>query len=321
MIQRRRIAVIGSGQIGANVAYIAIKDNIADVVLFDIMEGIPQGKALDITHSATIFGSSSKVIGTNNYVDIEGCDVVVITASVSGRPKDDRSELMFNNARILDSVAEGVKTYCPNAFVICITNPLDVMVAYFQKASGLPQNRVCGMAGVLDTSRFRTLIAEYFGVNTSDVNANVIGGHGDTMVPVISSISVGGVPISSFIKQGLIGQPQLDEIVKKTRIAWKEIADLLKNATAFFAPAAAAVSMARAYLNDEKSIIPCSAYCEDSYGVKGIYMGVPTVIGRNGIERIIELDLTPIERKWLVESISSVSNLCDVLEKRSAMGA
>ncbi|KAK9171300.1 lactate/malate dehydrogenase alpha/beta C-terminal domain protein [Cryptosporidium meleagridis] len=321
MIERRKIAVIGSGQIGGNIAYIVGKDNLADVVLFDIAEGIPQGKALDITHSMVMFGSTSKVVGTNDYADISGSDVVIITASIPGRPKDDRSELLFGNARILDSVAEGVKKYCPNAFVICITNPLDVMVSHFQKVSGLPHNKVCGMAGVLDSSRFRTFIAQHFGVNASDVSANVIGGHGDGMVPVTSSVSVGGVPLSSFIKQGLITQEQIDEIVCHTRTAWKEVADNLKTGTAYFAPAAAAVKMAEAYLKDKKAVVPCSAFCSNHYGVKGIYMGVPTIIGKNGVEDILELDLTPLEQKLLGESINEVNTISKVLDNAPAAGA
>nr|4PLH_A Chain A, malate dehydrogenase [Apicomplexa]4PLH_B Chain B, malate dehydrogenase [Apicomplexa]4PLH_C Chain C, malate dehydrogenase [Apicomplexa]4PLH_D Chain D, malate dehydrogenase [Apicomplexa]4PLW_A Chain A, malate dehydrogenase [Apicomplexa]4PLW_B Chain B, malate dehydrogenase [Apicomplexa]4PLW_C Chain C, malate dehydrogenase [Apicomplexa]4PLW_D Chain D, malate dehydrogenase [Apicomplexa] len=319
MTQRKKISLIGAGNIGGTLAHLIAQKELGDVVLFDIVEGMPQGKALDISHSSPIMGSNVKITGTNNYEDIKGSDVVIITAGIPRKPGMSRDDLLSVNAKIMKDVAENIKKYCPNAFVIVVTNPLDVMVYVLHKYSGLPHNKVCGMAGVLDSSRFRYFLAEKLNVSPNDVQAMVIGGHGDTMVPLTRYCTVGGIPLTEFIKQGWITQEEIDEIVERTRNAGGEIVNLLKTGSAYFAPAASAIEMAESYLKDKKRILPCSAYLEGQYGVKDLFVGVPVIIGKNGVEKIIELELTEEEQEMFDKSVESVRELVETVKKLNAL--
>jgi malate dehydrogenase len=284
---------------------------LGDVVLFDISEGIPQGKALDISESAPVDGFDSKLKGTNEYTDIADADVCIVTAGIPRKPGMSRDDLLGINLKVMKAVGEGIKNHAPNAFVICITNPLDAMVWALREFSNLPHEKVVGMAGILDSARFRHFLAEEFNVSIKDVNAFVLGGHGDTMVPLPRYSNVGGIPLPDLIKMGWISQEKLDEIIQRTRDGGAEIVSLLKTGSAFYAPAAAAIQMAESYLKDQKRLVPCAAYVTGLYGLKGIYVGVPTIVGAGGIEKVIEIDLNQGELSDFKKSIDSVVNLIE----------
>jgi malate dehydrogenase len=308
---RTKIALIGGGMIGGTLAHLISLKELGDVVIFDIMEGIPQGKALDLSQSGAIDGSDSHIRGTNAYADIEGADVCIVTAGVPRKPGMSRDDLVGINLKVMEQVGAGIRKYAPNAFVIVITNPLDAMVWALQKFSGLPRNMVVGMAGVLDTSRFRHFLADEFKVSVEDVSAFVLGGHGDDMVPLIRYSSVGGIPLPDLIKMGWIKQDRLEQIVERTRKGGGEIVAMLKTGSAFYAPAASGVAMAESYLKDKKRVLPCAAYLNGEYGVKGLYVGVPVIVGAGGVERVIEIDLNGAERAMLMKSVESVKSLVD----------
>ncbi len=312
---RKKIALIGSGQIGGTLAHLIGLKELGDIVLFDISEGIPQGKALDIAQSAPIEGFDAGYVGTNAYADIEGADVVIVTAGVPRKPGMSRDDLVGTNLRVMEQVGAGLRKYSPNAFVICITNPLDAMVWALQKASGIPPNRVVGMAGVLDTARFRHFLAEELGVSVQDVSAFVLGGHGDDMVPLVRYSTVAGVPLPDIVRMGWSTQAKIDAIVERTRKGGGEIVGLLKTGSAFYAPAASAVAMAESYLKDKKRVLPCAAFLEGQYGVDGLYVGVPAVIGEGGIEKVVEIELNGAERAMFGKSIESVRGLVEACQQ------
>jgi malate dehydrogenase len=308
---RKKIALIGAGMIGGTLAHIAAREELGDIVLFDIAEGVPQGKALDIDEASPVFGSDIDIKGANDYAAIAGADVCIVTAGVPRKPGMSRDDLIGINLKVMKAVGEGIKTYAPNAFVICITNPLDAMVWALQKSSGLPKNKVIGMAGVLDSARFRYFLAEELNVSVRDVHAMTLGGHGDDMVPLIRHSTVGGVPLPDLVKMGWITQEKLDAIVKRTRGGGGEIVALLKTGSAFYAPAASAVAMAESYLKDQKRILPCAAYLDGQYGVKDMYVGVPVVIGAGGAERIVEVIFDDAEKEMFKTSVAAVKGLVD----------
>jgi len=312
---RSRIALIGGGQIGGTLAHLIALKELGDVVLFDIVEGLPQGKTLDLAQSGPIEGFDAKLKGTNSYADIKGADVVIVTAGVPRKPGMSRDDLLGINLKVMAAVGEGIKTYAPNAFIVCITNPLDAMVWALRQFSGLPHNKVIGMAGVLDSARFRHFLAEEMGVSVEDVSAFVLGGHGDTMVPMPRFSTVSGIPLPELVKMGWIKQDRLDQITQRTRDGGAEIVGLLKTGSAFYAPASAAIQMAESYLRDKKRVLPCAAYVEGKYGLNGIYVGVPVVIGEKGVERIVELELTSPERAMFDKSVESVRGLIDACKK------
>jgi malate dehydrogenase len=308
---RNKIALIGAGQIGGTLAHLAGLKELGDVVLFDIQEGIPDGKALDIAQAAPVDGFDANVSGAQSYEAISGADVVIVTAGVARKPGMSRDDLLEINLKVMEQVGAGIKKYAPEAFVVCITNPLDAMVWALQKFSGLPANMVVGMAGVLDSSRFRHFLAEEFNVSVEDVTAFVLGGHGDTMVPLIRYSTVAGIPLPDLIKMGWVSKAGLDEIVQRTRNGGAEIVGLLKTGSAYYAPAASAISMADSYLKDKKRVLPCAAQLNGEYGVNGVYVGVPTVIGAGGIERIIEIDLDRAEQAMFDHSVEAVEGLIE----------
>jgi malate dehydrogenase len=310
MSARKKIALVGAGMIGGTLAHLAELKNLGDVVLFDIAEGLPQGKALDISQSSAIDGQDVHLKGTNDYKDLAGADVVIVTAGVPRKPGMSRDDLIAINTGIVKTVGENIKQHCPNAFVIVITNPLDAMVWVMQKVSGLPAKKVVGMAGVLDSARFAYFLSEALGVSISDINAFVLGGHGDTMVPVVDYTTVSGIPLPQFVKMGWITQEKLDAIVQRTRDGGAEIVGLLKTGSAFYAPAAAAVRMAEAYLFDKKRILPCAAHLSGEFGVKDLYVGVPVVIGAGGAEKIVEISLNPEQKAMFETSVEAVRGLC-----------
>ncbi len=310
---RHKIALVGAGNIGGTLALLAGLKELGDIVLFDIAEGIPQGKALDIAESSPVEGFDSNVVGANDYAALENSDVVIVTAGVARKPGMSRDDLIGINAKVMQAVGAGIKAHCPNAFVICITNPLDVMVGLLQKECGLPANRVVGMAGVLDSARFRYFLAEKFNVSVEDVTAFVLGGHGDTMVPLVRYSTVAGIPVPDLVKMGWASEQEIEAIVQRTRDGGAEIVNLLKTGSAFYAPASSAIQMADAYLKDKKRVFPCAAYCDGQYGLDGLYVGVPCVIGANGVERIIEIELTKPEQAMLDHSIEAVKSLNAVL--------
>ena len=310
---RHKIALVGAGNIGGTLALLAGLKELGDIVLFDIAEGIPQGKALDIAESSPVEGFDSNVVGANDYAALENSDVVIVTAGVARKPGMSRDDLIGINAKVMQAVGAGIKTHCSNAFVICITNPLDVMVGLLQKECGLPANRVVGMAGVLDSARFRYFLAEQFKVSVEDVTAFVLGGHGDTMVPLVRYSTVAGIPVPDLVKIGWASEQEIEAIVQRTRDGGAEIVNLLKTGSAFYAPASSAIQMADAYLKDKKRVLPCAAYCDGQYGLDGLYVGVPCVIGANGVERIIEIELTKPEQAMLDHSIEAVKSLNAVL--------
>jgi malate dehydrogenase len=315
---RNKIALIGSGQIGGTLALLAGLKELGDVVLFDVVEGIPQGKALDLAQASPIEDFDVKLTGTNNYADLAGADVVIVTAGVPRKPGMSRDDLIDVNQKVVTSVAENIKKHCPDAFVIVITNPLDVMVWVMKEVSGLPAERVVGMAGVLDSARFRYFIAEEFNVSVEDVSCFVLGGHGDTMVPLVRYSTVAGIPLPDLVRMGWTTQERLDKIVQRTRDGGAEIVGLLKTGSAFYAPAAAAIQMAESFLKDKKRVLPCAAMLSGQYGVKDVYVGVPVVIGANGVERIVEISLDPAEKAAFDKSVDAVRQLVDVVKKLQA---
>ena len=314
-MKRNKIALIGSGQIGGTLAHLVGLKELGDIVLFDIADGIPQGKALDIAESSPISAFDANIIGTSSYEDIKDADVCIVTAGVPRKPGMSRDDLLSINLRVMKSVGDGIKKYAPNSFVICITNPLDAMVWALQKYSGLSPENVVGMAGVLDSGRFAYFLAEEFNVSVKDVQTFVLGGHGDTMVPLVRYSTVGGIPIPDLVKMGWSSQKKIDQIVQRTRDGGAEIVALLKTGSAFYAPAASAINMAESYLRDQKRIIPCAANLSGQYGLKDIYVGVPTIIGNKGVEKIIEINLNEIEKLNFSKSIESVKNLIDACKK------
>jgi malate dehydrogenase len=314
---RAKIGLIGAGNIGGTLAHLVLQKKLGDVVLYDIAEGIPQGKAMDLSQCGPIEGFDANVLGTNDYKDIAGCDVVIVTAGVARKPGMSRDDLLAINTKVMKAVGEGIKTNCPKAFIICVTNPLDVMVKVLQDAAGVPDNMIVGMAGVLDSARFRTFLAWELGVSINQVQAYVLGGHGDSMVPLVGMSNVAGVTLQDLVKNGTMTQAKLDEIVKRTRNGGGEIVALLKTGSAFYAPASAAISMAEAYLRDTKAILPCAAKLKTGqYGVKQpLFVGVPAKIGAKGVEHVYEVALTDAEQKNLQVSIDAVIELCDAAAK------
>ncbi len=316
---RKKIALIGGGMIGGTLAHLIGVKELGDVVLFDIVEGMPQGKSLDIAESLPVEGTDIQLKGTNEYVDIRGADVVIVTAGVPRKPGMSRDDLLEINLKVMEQVGAGIKKYAPDAFVICITNPLDAMVWALNQITGLPRHMTVGMAGVLDSARFRYFLAEEFDVSVEDVTAFVLGGHGDTMVPLTRYTTVAGIPLPDLIKMHWITHERLGEIVQRTRDGGAEIVGLLKSGSAYYAPAASAAAMAESYLKDKKRVLPAAAYLNGEYGVKGLYVGVPTVISAKGVERVIEIDLTSGERADFMRSVEAVQGLVDAC-KRIAPG-
>ena len=312
---RNKIALVGSGNIGGTLAHLAAIKELGDVTLFDIAEGIPQGKSLDLAQSGPVEGFDSKMIGTNDYKDLKDSDVVIVTAGVARKPGMSRDDLVEINTKVMKQVGKGIKDNCPKAFVICITNPLDAMVGVLQRSSGLPTNMVVGMAGVLDSARFRHFLAEEFDVSVSDVTAFVLGGHGDTMVPLARYSAVAGIHVPDLVKMGWSTQEKIDQIVQRTRDGGAEIVGLLKTGSAFYAPASSAIEMADSYLKDKKKLLPCAAYVDGHYNLNGLYVGVPVIIGKNGVERIVEISFTSDEKNMFDHSVSAVKQLNEVASK------
>ncbi|WP_144751801.1 malate dehydrogenase [Bartonella saheliensis] len=308
---RKKIALVGSGMIGGTLAHIIGLKELGDVVLFDIAEGMPQGKALDIAESSPVDGFDVSLKGANAYEAIEGADVVIVTAGVARKPGMSRDDLLGINLKVMEQVGVGIKRYAPSAFVICITNPLDAMVWALQKFSGLPVHKVVGMAGVLDSARFRYFLSEEFKVSVKDVSAFVLGGHGDSMVPLVRYSTVGGISLPDLVKMGWTTQERIDQIIQRTRDGGAEIVSLLKTGSAFYAPAASAVSMAEAYLKDTKRVLPVAAYLSGEYGVNDTYVGVPVVLGAGGVERVIEIELDKEEKSAFEYSVNAVQKLCE----------
>lgn len=314
-MSRSKIALVGAGQIGGTLALLAGMKELGDVTLIDIAEGIPQGKALDIAEAAPVEGFDGAFAGSNDYAAMAGADVVIVTAGVPRKPGMSRDDLIAINTGIINTVGENIKKHAPNAFVIVITNPLDAMVEVMQRVTGLPANKVVGMAGVLDSARFRFFLSEAFGVSVEDVSAFVLGGHGDTMVPLVRYSTVGGIPLPDLVKMGWIKQDKLDSIVQRTRDGGAEIVNLLKTGSAFYAPASSAIAMAESFLKDKKRVLPCAARLNGEYGVKGLYIGVPVVIGKNGVEKIIEVELNADEQKMFDHSVNAVKSLVEIIDK------
>jgi len=308
---RPKIALIGAGQIGGTLAHLAAIKELGDVVLFDIAEGVPQGKALDIAQSGPAEGFDASLKGTQSYSDIAGADVCIVTAGVPRKPGMSRDDLLGINLKVMKSVGEGIREHAPNAFVICITNPLDAMVWALREFSGLPHQKVCGMAGVLDSARFRHFLAEEFNVSMRDVTAFVLGGHGDTMVPLARYSTVAGIPLPDLVEMGWTTQDRLDAIIQRTRDGGAEIVGLLKTGSAFYAPATSAIEMAEAYIKDQKRLLPCAAYCKGEFGLDGMYVGVPTIIGSGGIERIADIKLNAEEQLRFDNSVNAVNGLVE----------
>lgn len=311
---RPKIALVGAGQIGGTLAYLVGLKELGDVTLIDIMEGIPQGKALDIAESSPIEGFNGAYKGSNDFKDLEGSDVVIVTAGLPRKPGMSRDDLLSVNAKIIRDVAAGIRKHCPQAFVIVITNPLDVMVWVMREATGLPSHRVVGMAGVLDSARFRYFLAQEFKVSVEDVYASVLGGHGDSMVPLIRYSTVAGIPLPDLIQMGWTTQARIDAIVDRTRKGGGEIIDLLKTGSAFYAPASSAIAMAESYLKDQKRIFPCAANLNGEYGIKDLYVGVPVIIGEKGIEKIIEIQLNKEEQTMFDNSANAVRELMQAVK-------
>ena len=301
--------------IGGTLAHLIGMKELGDVVIFDIAEGLPQGKALDIAHSGSVESFNCRLKGTNAYADIEGADVCIVTAGVPRKPGMSRDDLIGINIKVMEQVGAGIKKYAPSAFVVVITNPLDAMVWALQRACGMPRNMVIGMAGVLDTARFRHFIADELGVSIEDVFAFVLGGHGDDMVPLVRYSTVAGIPLPDIVRMGWMRQERLDEIVERTRKGGGEIVALLKTGSAYYAPASAAIQMTESYLKDQKRILPCAVYLNGEYGVKGLYIGVPAIVGAGGAERVVEIDLNGAERKMFIKSVESVKGLVDACTK------
>jgi malate dehydrogenase len=308
---RSKIALIGAGQIGGTLAHLVGLKELGDVVLFDIMEGIPQGKSLDIAEAGPVEGYDAKYAGANDYAAIQGADVIIVTAGVPRKPGMSRDDLIGINLKVMEAVGNGIRQYAPGAFVICITNPLDAMVWALQKFGGLDPKKIVGMAGVLDSARFRHFLAEAFGVSVEDVTAFVLGGHGDDMVPLVRYSTVAGIPLPDLVRMGWTTQGALDAMVERTRKGGGEIVNLLKTGSAFYAPAASAIAMAESFLKDKKRVLPCAAYLTGQYGVDGLFIGVPIVIGAGGVERIVEVDFSAEEKAMFEKSVASVRGLVD----------
>ncbi|MFC3180874.1 malate dehydrogenase [Cypionkella sinensis] len=306
---RPKIALIGAGQIGGTLAHLAAIKELGDIILFDIAEGTPQGKALDIAQSGPSAGFDASLKGANSYADIAGADVCIVTAGVPRKPGMSRDDLLGINLKVMKAVGEGLKAHAPNAFVICITNPLDAMVWALREFSGLPHHMVVGMAGVLDSARFRHFLSVEFNVSMRDVTAFVLGGHGDTMVPLVRYSTVGGIPLPDLVAMGWTTQEKLDGIVQRTRDGGAEIVGLLKTGSAFYAPAQSAIEMAEAFLKDQKRLLPCAAYVDGALGLKGMYVGVPTIIGAGGIERIVDIKMNADEQAMFTKSVDAVNGL------------
>ncbi len=313
---KAKISLIGAGNIGGTLAHLISMKGLADIVLIDIAYGIPQGKALDLASSWPIEGCDYRVKGSNNYADMADSDVVIITAGIARKPGMSRDDLITTNASVIKVVGDNIKKYAENAFVIVITNPLDAMVWVMQQVTAFPANRVVGMAGILDSARFRYFISQAVGVSVEDVSAFVLGGHGDTMVPMVRYSTVAGIPLSEMVKMGFITQSSIDEIVERTRRGGVEIVNLLKS-SAFYAPAASAIQMAESYLQDKKRLLPCSAYLNGEYGVKGLYVGVPVILGKNGVEKIVEVDLNEEEEMMFKSSADTVKGLVDSIKLKN----
>lgn len=312
---RKKIALIGGGMIGGTLAHLAALKELGDIVIFDIAEGLPQGKALDIAQSSSVDGFDAGIAGVNTYEGIKGADVVIVTAGVPRKPGMSRDDLLGINIKVMEQVGEGIRKYAPNAFVICITNPLDAMVWVLREISGLPQNRVVGMAGVLDSSRFQYFLSQEFGVSIKDVTTFVLGGHGDTMVPLTRYSTVAGIPLPDLVKMGWTTAKRLDEIVQRTRDGGAEIVGLLKTGSAFYAPAASAIAMAESYLGDQKRLLPCAAHLTGQYGVKDLYVGVPVIIGADGVEKVVEINLNDSEKEMFDKSVAAVRDLIEACKK------
>jgi len=311
---RNKIGLVGAGNIGGTLALLAGLKELGNIVLIDIDDGLPKGKSLDIAQASPIEGFDSALAGSKNYTALKGCNVVIVTAGVARKPGMSRDDLIGINTNVMKAVGAGIKKNCPKAFVICITNPLDVMVSVLRDACGLPTNMVVGMAGVLDSARFRYFLADEFKVSVEDVSAFVLGGHGDTMVPLVRYSTVAGIPVPDLIKMGWSTKQRIDDIVQRTRNGGAEIVGLLKTGSAFYAPASSAIQMADAFLKDKKSVMPCAAYCKGPYGLKGLYVGVPVVIGAKGVERIIEVELNATEKRMFQNSVGAVETLIKVVQ-------
>jgi malate dehydrogenase len=314
-MKRNKIALIGAGQIGGTLAHLIGLKELGDVVMFDIAEGTPQGKSLDLSQSSPVDGFDANFTGVNTYEPIEGADVCIVTAGVPRKPGMSRDDLLSINLKVMEQVGAGIKKYAPNSFVICITNPLDAMVWALQKTCGLPKQMVVGMAGVLDSARFRYFLADEFNVSVQDVTAFVLGGHGDTMVPLPRYSTVAGIPLPDLVKMGWTTQARVDEIVNRTANGGAEIVNLLKTGSAFYAPAASAINMAESYLRDKKRVLPCAAWLNGEYGINDLYVGVPVVLGAKGVERIVEIELSSAERDAFERSAASVQTLVDACKK------
>ena len=312
---RKKIALVGAGHIGGTLALLIGLKELGDVVLFDVVEGVPQGKALDLAESAPIEGFDASYVGSNDYAAINGADVVIVTAGFPRKAGMSRDDLLSANYKVVATVGEAIKKHCPGAFVIVITNPLDAMVWVMREACGLPHHRVVGMAGVLDSARFRYFLADEFNVSVEDVTAFVLGGHGDTMVPLVKYSTVAGIPLPDLVKMGWTTQERLDKIIHRTRNGGGEIIALLKTGSAYYAPAAAAVLMAESYLKDKKRVLPCAAWLDGQYGVKELYVGVPVIIGAEGVERVVEIALDRAEKAMFDKSVSAVRGLIDAMRK------
>jgi malate dehydrogenase len=312
---RKKIALIGAGQIGGTLAHLVAMKELGDVTLFDIVDGVPQGKALDLSQSGPVEGFNAAIKGTSEYKDIGGADVVIVTAGVPRKPGMSRDDLLEINLKVMEQVGAGIAKYAPDAFVICITNPLDAMVWALQRFSGLPSSKVVGMAGVLDSSRFRFFIADELKVSVEDVSAFVLGGHGDSMVPLPRYSTVAGIPLTDLVKMGWLSKDKLEQIIQRTRDGGAEIVGLLKTGSAYYAPATSAIEMAESYLKDKKRVLPCAAYLKGEYGVKGTYVGVPVVIGAGGAERVVEISLNSSEQKAFDKSVEAVNGLIEACKK------
>jgi len=315
---RNKIGLVGAGNIGGTLALLAGLKELGDIALIDIMEGIPEGKALDIAQGSTVEAYDAAVAGSNDYAALNGADVIIVTAGIARKPGMSRDDLIGINNGVMKQVGAGIKANAPDAFVICITNPLDVMVGVLRDACGLPHNKVVGMAGVLDSARFRYFLAEEFDVSVEDVTAFVLGGHGDSMVPLIRYSTVAGIPVPDLIKMGWSTEAKIDAIVKRTRGGGGEIVALLKTGSAFYAPASSAIQMAEAYLKDKKRVLPCAAWCDGPYGLDGLYVGVPAVLGAGGVERVVEIELNAEEKAGFDKSVAAVRELNDVVANMPA---
>ncbi|MDG7055146.1 MAG: malate dehydrogenase [Wolbachia endosymbiont of Menacanthus eurysternus] len=312
-VQRKKISLIGAGNIGGTLAHMIALRELGDVVLLDISDGIPQGKALDIAESSSIDRFNASITGTNRYEDIKNSDAIIITAGIARKPGMSRDDLLQTNAKVMKEVGENIKKYSPNAFVIVVTNPLDAMVSVVHKSSNIPTHMIVGMAGVLDSSRFRYFLASELNISIEDISAFVLGGHGDTMVPLIHCASIAGIPLTQIIDMGFITREKVDEIVKRTRNGGKEIVDLLKSGSAYYAPASSAVCMLESYLKDKRRILPCAAYLSGEYGVKDLFIGVPVIIGKNGVEKVLEVKMEDSEQEMFNQSVKAVKDLVRAL--------